>query len=90
MLSIISPSKTLDFIRWLGIEVPRWLENDLKRNKDMLEQSIHHCREIFLETKDFCDRKGIPLGCNIESVAIRRDEVLASFELLKQIRQISS
>lgn len=80
--------KTLEFIKWLGIQVPRWMENDLLRNTDTLDYSLRMCREIFLNIQDFCRSKRIPLGCNIESVAVQRDEVLASFELVKEIRSL--
>ena len=28
--SVCGSMKTLDFLRWLGVDVPRWIENDLK------------------------------------------------------------
>jgi hypothetical protein len=31
--------KTLDFLRWLGVDVPRWIETDLKHAADPLEVS---------------------------------------------------
>ncbi|AFG38222.1 methylenetetrahydrofolate reductase [Spirochaeta africana] len=80
--------KTLEFIKWLGIQVPRWMENDIKRNRDILHYSMRMAREIFQNISDFCSDKGIPVGCNIESVAVNREEVLASFELARQIRDL--
>mgnify|MGYP001609312692 CR=1 FL=1 len=80
--------KTLEFIKWLGISLPRWLENDLKHEKDILDYSIRQSRNIFLDVQDFCQQKDIPLGCNIESVAVRKDEVIASFELMEDIRRL--
>ncbi|MFW5802215.1 MAG: methylenetetrahydrofolate reductase, partial [Spirochaeta sp.] len=80
--------KTLEFIKWLGIEVPRWMENDIRRNRDILDYSLQQCREIFLTIQDFCRDKGIPIGVNIESVAVHRDEVLASFELARTIGEL--
>ena len=32
--------RTLDFMKWLGISVPRWLENDLAHAHDVLSQSV--------------------------------------------------
>ena len=77
--------KTLQFMKWLGISVPKWLENDLVHSKDILQQSVDFCEQSWLELKQFADEKGIPVGCNIESVAIRKVEVDASIELLRRI-----
>ena len=77
--------KTLGFMKWLGISIPRWLENDLVHASDILEKSVDFCEQSWLELKAFADEKNIPIGCNIESVAIRKVEVDASIELLHRI-----
>jgi hypothetical protein len=33
-------------------------------------------------------KRGIPIGCNVESVAIRKDEIEASVELLEEVKAI--
>ncbi|GAB1267651.1 hypothetical protein NBRC116493_09040 [Aurantivibrio infirmus] len=77
--------KTLQFMKWLGISIPRWLENELLHSADILEQSINFSEQSWRELKEFADGKGIPIGCNIESVAVRKVEVEASIELLKRV-----
>jgi hypothetical protein len=77
--------KTLEMMRWLGISVPRWLENDLSHSRDILESSVRACREIFADLHDYASRKGIPIGVNVESVAIRKDEIAASLELVREL-----
>jgi hypothetical protein len=77
--------KTLQFMKWLGISIPRWLENELIRSEDILHKSVDFSEQNWLELKSFADEKGIPIGCNIESVAIRKVEVEASIELLRRI-----
>lgn len=77
--------KTLGFMKWLGISIPRWLENDLVHASDILEKSVDFCEQSWRELKAFADEKNIPIGCNIESVAIRKVEVEASIELLHRI-----
>ncbi len=79
--------KTLQFMKWLGISVPKWLENELTHSKDILQQSVDFSEQAWLELKSFADEKEIPIGCNIESVAIRKVEVDASIELLRRISQ---
>lgn len=77
--------KTLQFMKWLGISIPKWLENDLVHSEDILQKSVDVSEQNWRELKSFADEKGIPIGCNIESVAIRKVEVDASIELLKRV-----
>ncbi len=77
--------KTLEFMKWLGISIPRWMENELLHTQDILEKSVDYSEQSWLELKAFADEKGIPVGCNIESVAIRKVEIDASIELLQRI-----
>ncbi len=80
-------AKTLQFMKWLGISIPRWLENDLIHSNDILQRSVDVSEQSYRELKAFAEEKGIPVGCNIESVAIRKVEVDASIELLKRVSQ---
>ncbi len=89
ILFTVSPcgsGKTLEFMKWLGINVPRWMENDLTHSADILDQSINLSKRIFEELLDFALEKGIPIGCNVESVSVRKVEIEASVELTKDIR----
>jgi hypothetical protein len=78
-------AKTLQFMKWLGISIPKWLENDLIHSNDILQRSVDVSEQSYRELKAFADEKGIPVGCNIESVAIRKVEVDASIELLERV-----
>lgn len=80
--------KTLEFMKWLGISVPRWLENDLKYSKDILDKSVSLSKKIFEELLDFGLEKGIPIGCSVESVSTRKVEIEASVQLAKDIREV--
>jgi hypothetical protein len=80
--------KTMEFMNWLGIHFPKWLKNDLTHSEDILGASIDTCVRTFKELVDFSLRKGIPIGANIESVSIRKDEIEASVELLENIKDI--
>jgi len=51
-----------------------------------LQKSVDFSEQSWLELKEFADEKNIPIGCNIESVAIRKVEVDASIELLQRIQ----
>lgn len=79
-------TKTLEFMKWLGIRFPRWLENELRFAADPLEVSLASCERIFLEVWAYARKKGIPLGVNVESVSIRKAEIDASLRLVQALR----
>jgi len=80
--------KTLEFMKWLGIDIPKWLYNELIHSENILEKSIENCKLIAAELIEFCKSKNIPIGFNIESVAIRKEEIEASIQLVKDIHQM--
>jgi len=77
--------KTLQFMKWLGISIPRWLENELIHAKDILQQSVEFAEQNWRELRHFAHERNIPIGCNIESVAVRKVEIEASVELLRRV-----
>ena len=85
-LSVCGSVKTLEFLRWLGINVPRWIENDLRHAHDTLDASLEHAEATALELMSFCRRLDIPFGISVESVAIRRVEIEASVRLADRLR----
>jgi len=80
--------KTLELMRWLGISIPRWLENELLNDADVLTRSIRLCEELCADVVAFAREKGLPLGVNVESISIRRAEIDASLELFQRLRQL--
>lgn len=80
-------AKTLEFMKWLGISVPRWLENDLLHSENILDYSIQSCLDIFESLYRYGTEKNIPVGFNIESLSIRKAEIEASVELIKEIKK---
>ena len=80
--------KTLEFMKWLGISIPTWLENDLKYSNDVLEKSIRLSQTIFEDILDFALEKGIPVGCSVESVSTRKSEIEASIQLVRDIKSM--
>ena len=81
-------ARTLEFMKWLGISFPGWLENDLMHSKDILESSLRLSREVFADIYAFSKAKNIPVGCNIESVSTRKVEIDASIQLVNDIKNI--
>jgi hypothetical protein len=84
-LTACGSPKTLHFMEWLGIHVPESLKDYLKASDNMLEESVKVCLNIASELTDFCIAHSIPFGFNIESVAIRKDEIEASVQMAHEI-----
>ena len=80
--------KTLQFMDWLGINVPEDVKEDLRKSEDILERSVNICLDIASELTAFCMERSIPFGFNIESVAIRKAEIEASIYMAGQISQM--
>jgi hypothetical protein len=84
--SVCGSMRTLDFLRWLGVDVPRWIENDLRHATDTLEASYQLAITTATELMAYCRRLGVPFGINVESVSIRREEIEASVRLAQQLK----
>ena len=84
--SVCGSMKTLDFLRWLGVDVPRWIENDLKHATDTLKASYQQALTTATELMAYCRTLGVPFGINVESVSIRRVEIEASVRLAQELR----
>ncbi|SDT67450.1 5,10-methylenetetrahydrofolate reductase [Actinoplanes derwentensis] len=84
-LSLCGSLKTLEFVSWLGVDVPRWLENSIRHSEDPLAESYRQCLAIARDLIDFCEHLGLPYGFNIESVSIRKAEIEASTDLAAEV-----
>jgi hypothetical protein len=84
-LSVCGSVKTLDFLRWLGVDVPRWLANSLRHADDTLAESAEHCVTTARDLTGFCRKLGMPFGFLIESVSIRRVEIEAAAALAREV-----
>jgi hypothetical protein len=87
-LSVCGSLKTLEFVRWLGVEIPRWLENSIRYASDPLAESYRQAVSIARDLSDFCEHLGMPYGFNVESVSIRKAEIDASVELATDIARL--
>lgn len=87
-LTACGSAKTLHFMEWLGINVPEELKEDLKNSQNILEKSVNICLNIASELADYCTERSIPFGFNVESVAIRKEEIEASIYMVNRIGQM--
>lgn len=84
-LTICGSVKTLDFMEWLGIHVPDDIKEELKVSTNPVGRSVEIALSIARYLIGYCQEKSIPFGFNIESVAMRKEEVDASLELLSTV-----
>jgi hypothetical protein len=80
--------KTLAFIRWLGVNVSAETERAILGAASPLAKSIEICRDNLRRILDGAYASQIPLGINVESVSINRDEIDASVELFHALREV--
>jgi hypothetical protein len=83
--SVCGSLKTLEFLRWLGVTVPRWIENELRHADDTLEASYEQAVATAVDLIAFCRRLEVPFGLNVESVSIRKAEIDASVRLATRL-----
>jgi hypothetical protein len=82
--------KTLSFLRWLGVNVAPETERALLGAANPLAKSIEICRDNLRRILDQPYAREIPLGVNVESVSINRDEIDASIDLFHALREVMS
>jgi len=87
-LTICGSLKTLDFMEWLGIHVPDDIKQELKVCSNPAGRSVEIATEIAKDLIQYCQERSIPFGFNIESVAVRKEEVDASLELLETVNRL--
>lgn len=80
-LSVCGSMKTLEFLCWLGVDVPRWMENALAHASDTLSESYDQCLATEAELTTFCEGLGMPHGFNVESVSNRKVEIETAVRL---------
>ncbi len=87
-LSVCGSTKTLAFLKWLGVDVPRWLENSLRHADDTLAESAEQCVATARDLIAFCRKLGMPFGFLVESVSIRKVEIEASVALADELSRL--
>jgi hypothetical protein len=76
-------AKTITFLKWLGVHIPLETETAILTAADPIARSIEICSDNLRRILDHHYAREIPLGINVESVSINRDEIDASVELLR-------
>jgi hypothetical protein len=77
----------LQFMEWLGVQIPQNFRNNLPESDDFMEYTVNYLEKTARKLIDLSLELNIPLGLNFESVIGKRAEVLASFELARRLRE---
>jgi regulator of protease activity HflC (stomatin/prohibitin superfamily) len=85
--TVVGSTKTLEFLTWLGVDVPRWIQNELRHSADPLVASAEQAYEAARDLIAFSRSLGMPFGINVESVSIRRAEIDEAVSLARRLRQ---
>ena len=80
--------KTLGFLRWLGVNISADTERAILGAPNPLARSIEICRDNLRRILDGAYASHIPLGINVESVSINRDEIDASVDLFHGQKEV--
>jgi hypothetical protein len=80
--------KTLTFMRWLGINIAPETERAILGAANPLAKSIEICRDNLRRILEGAYASQIPLGVNVESVSINRDEIDASVDLFHTLKEV--
>jgi hypothetical protein len=80
--------KTLAFLRWLGVNVSAETERAILGAASPLAKSIEICRDNLRRILDGAYASQVPLGINVESVSINRDEIDASVDLFHALKDV--
>ena len=80
--------KTIAFLRWLGVQLPPETETAIRAASNPISRSIEICGDNLRRILDHDYARRIPLGINVESVSISRDEIDASLELFDVLQAV--
>jgi 5,10-methylenetetrahydrofolate reductase len=82
--------KTLQFMRWLGVDVPDAAEERIFSADDPVSASVQLCRDNLAQILKRTADLSVPLGVAAESVSKRSAEIDASVELLGVLQETVS
>ena len=85
----VSSKKNIDFLKWLGVEVPENTESFLIENeKNMVERSMEISVRVLKKTLSFLNENKIivPIGLNVEHIMSYNFQ--SSIEMLQELARI--
>ena len=84
----VGREKTMAFLNWLGVRIPPETARAILGAASPLAKSIEICRDNLRRILEQPYAREIPLGINVESVSINRDEIDASADLFLALNEV--
>src|SRR4030095_1025005 len=81
-------AQTLQFLKWLRGELAGGGARGLLLAPATLQRSVELATDTFAEVHGFAQELGFNVGCNVESVSSRAEEVEASVDLVYRIGKL--
>ena len=81
-------TKTMDFLKWLGVNFPSEVEREIFSARDPVQKSVEVCCSTLKQILEEIAPTTVPLGINVESVSIKKDEIDAAIELFQELKKI--
>jgi hypothetical protein len=78
--------KTMNFIKWLGMEVPPDVEQRIMSAESPVSESITLLCEILGSILEQTSASGVPIGINVESLSIFREEIDGAHTLFQRLQ----
>jgi hypothetical protein len=78
--------KTMQFIKWLGMHVPEEVESRMLGAEQPVKESIKILCELLVTILEQTKGTGVPLGINVESLSIFKEEIDAAHELFQKLQ----
>ena len=86
--SPVGREKTMAFLNWLGVRIPPATTRAILGAANPLAKSIEICRDNLRRILDHPYAREIPVGINVESVSINKDEIDASVDLFHALAEV--
>lgn len=83
--SPIGNIKGLEFMKWLGVDIPKDFIDNIPDRDNFLEYSSNYLIDLGEKLISLCKSLNIPYGLNFESIISKKEEVLASIEIAKRL-----
>jgi len=79
-------AKTMSFIKWLGMSVPVEVEQRILTAENPVNESVKILQDLLVTILEHTGGCGVPLGLNVESLSIFKDEIEASHILFQTLQ----
>lgn len=84
----VSRAKTMNFIKWLGVRVPKEAEELILNADKPVDRSVEFLCDILRGILAECVGIGVPLGVSCESVSIFKSEIDGCHALFRKLQGI--